>query len=188
MSQDEKDLQKLESEQMRSLFSSVRAADIEPSPYLRTRVLAHLTDEFKQSNQLKFWKFFSAGSFVAMAMMGFYVMNTFNPSSTAASSQQAYVIHVDFNQNDLSHVAQAEVVLPDGVKFVTKNGSIDSKKSLRLPIDIRSVGRGKLPFVVSSDSVGDKEILVRLLDENNQVVRDQVLKFKFAKKEFQKVL
>ena len=54
---------------------------------------------------------------------------------------------------------------------------------MKLPIDIKAAGRGKLPFVVASDSQGEKKILVRLLDENNLVVREQVLKFRFAKKE-----
>ena len=86
MSQNENNLKKSDQEQISNLFAAINKAEIEPSPYLRTRVLAHLNERSVQTSQLKFWKIFSASSFVAMAMMGFYLVNTLKGGSADAIS------------------------------------------------------------------------------------------------------
>jgi hypothetical protein len=98
-------------------------------------------------------------------------------------TKQAYVIHVDFNQADKNIVAKAEIELPKDVHFVSSRKEVREENRLTLPVDIKATGRGKLPFVVSSDFSGEKLIKVRLLNEDNQLVREQILKLKFAKED-----
>lgn len=181
MSQNENKNNLNEQEALEAIFGQVRRAHIEPSPYLKTRVLAHLKAGQKHQKNLRFWQFFSAGSFAAMLLVAIYAVDITKTLKTDGAANQAYVIHVEFNQDDLSKVAQAEVVLPDDVYFKSSKGKLRDQRQLKLPVELKTAGRGKLPFVVTSEAEGEKSILVRLLDENNNVVREQTLKFKFAK-------
>jgi hypothetical protein len=167
--------------QLNALFARVRAADIEAPPYLKTRVLAQLRDLKKQNRSLLFWKALSAGSLLGLLFLGALSFNLYQKSNSDGLTKQAYVIHIDFNQADRDVVAKAEVELPEDVHFVSSKKEIREERTLSLPVDVKVAGRGKLPFVVTSDYSGEKEIKVRLLNENNELVREQILKLKFAK-------
>jgi hypothetical protein len=170
-----------EETQLKSVFSSIRQAEVEAPVFLKARVLAHLKDDRKQRHSLFFWKALSAGSLFSLIFLGVFSFNLYKKSPTDGITQQAYVIHIDFNQADKNVVANAEIELPKDVHFVSSKKEIREESKLTLPVDIKVAGRGKLPFVVTSEFSGEKEIKVRLLDENNQLVREQVLKLKFAK-------
>lgn len=180
MSQNEK-LNQQEQQILTDLFAKVNKTQIEPSPYLKTRVLAHVKEAQNHQKTLRFWKFLSASSFAVMLLIGVYTYKAFNLNENNAITNQAYVIHVDFNQEDLSKVAKAEITLPDDVNFMSAKGKLSTLRSLTLPITVKNLGRSKLPFVVSSAVDGEKNIQIRLLDLNNNLIREQNLKFKFAK-------
>lgn len=180
MSQNSNEPENSDFAQIKSLFQAAKDNDLEPSPYLRTRVLASLRTRQNSFLRINSWKILSAVSTLALVLVSTYTLNLQRRAEPTVVAQQSYVIHVNFSEDDLNRVVKAEVVLPEGVGFVSKKGLTDGKKSLRLPIDIKSAGRGKLPFVVTSTVGGEQKILVRLLDEQNHLVREQYLKFKFA--------
>lgn len=189
MSQNEYDSTDGDFKQIKSLFAAAEATELDPSPYMRTRILANLRDEEESRwPRTRVWKFFTVMSAFAFLIMTAHSYSLMNKIESNGAAMESYVIHVNFNENDLTRVTKAEVVLPDGVKFVSKNGNIADKKVLRLPIDIKSIGRGKLPFVVTASTDGEKQITVRLLNDDNEVIRDQVLKFKFAKNDSTRTL
>ena len=165
----------------KSVFAKLNSVQLDPSPYMKTRILAHVKEAQKMQKTIRFWQFFSASSFSIMLLIGLYALNSLNKINPDAVAQQAYVIHVEFDQDDMSRVARAEVVLPENVHFMSKKGMVKDRQSLTLPVQIKTAGRAKLPFVVASSVEGEQNIRVRLLDENNVLVREQVLKFKFAK-------
>lgn len=173
--------QQQDEKEIREIFARVRSAHLAPSPYMKTRVLAHVREGRKQSSVLLFWKLLTAGSVVGMMMMGFVGYRLLQKSPSDGLTQQAYVIQIDFNQDDQELVAQAEVELPEDVQFVSSNKDIRAEKTLRLPVEVKSLGRGKLPFVVSSGISGEKFVKVRLLNDKDELVREQVLKLSFAK-------
>lgn len=173
---------------LKKLFQNVHDADFEPSPYMRTRILSQLREDQKPAVRIQIWKLLTIFSLTALVLVGTFAITLMNRIEITGVASQAYVIHVNFNENDLHQVAQAEVVLPDDVNFVSKKRLDDSTRTLKLPINIKSAGRGKLPFVVTSKTDGKKLIRVRLLDENDNVVREQVLNFKFAKQDANKTL
>lgn len=173
--------QQQDEKEIREIFARVRAAHLAPSPYMKTRVLAHVREGRKQSNVLLFWKLLTAGSVLGMVMTGFFGYRLLQKSPSDGLTQQAYVIQIDFNQDDQELVAQAEVELPEDVQFVSSNKDIRAEKTLRLPVEVKSLGRGKLPFVVSSGISGEKFVKVRLLNDKDELVREQVLKLSFAK-------
>ncbi|MBK7961839.1 MAG: hypothetical protein IPK04_11975 [Bdellovibrionales bacterium] len=180
MSQNSNEPENSDFAQIKSLFQAAKDTDLEPSPYLRVRVLASLQMRRSSFLRINSWKIVSAVSTLALVLVSTYTLNLHRRAEPTVVAQQSYVIHVNFSEDDLTRVVKAEVVLPEGVGFVSKKGLTDGKKSLRLPIDIKSAGRGKLPFVVTSTVGGEQKILVRLLDEQNHLVREQYLKFKFA--------
>lgn len=180
MSQNENNLQKNE-ELIKALFRQVENTTFEPSLYLKTRVLIHIKEGQKQQKTLRFWQFFSAGSCAVMLLIGFYSFHALNAVKNDGIANQAYVIHVEFDQSDLSKVAKAEVILPDEVSFMSPKGKVHAQQKMTLPVQIKTAGRGKLPFVVSSSVEGEKKIRIRLLDADDNLVREQVIKFKFAK-------
>lgn len=166
---------------MQNLFAAVNKLEMSPSPYLKTRVLAHVNEAQNVKKTLLFWKFLSAGSMAALVLVGVYVFNFIQTSQKQPDANQSYVIHVNFDQDDLTKVAKAEVVLPDDVYFKSSKGKIYQQRNLKLPIQVKNAGRGKLPFVVASAVAGEKNIQIRLLDENDQLIREQSIKFNFAK-------
>ncbi|MBL7669751.1 MAG: hypothetical protein JNM39_04640 [Bdellovibrionaceae bacterium] len=180
MSQNGNDPENSDYTQIKSLFQAAKDTELEPSPYLRVRVLASLQMRRSSFLRVNSWKLVSAVSTFALVLVSTYALNLQRKAEPTVVAQQSYVIHVNFSEDDMTRVVKAEVVLPEGVGFVSKKGLTDGKKSLRLPIDIKSTGRGKLPFVVTSTVGGEQKILVRLLDEQNHLVREQYLKFKFA--------
>jgi hypothetical protein len=164
----------------REIFARVQAADIQAPLYMKTRVLARV-NERRQNRTLLFWKLLSAGSLMSVVILGFLSFSLYHKENLDGVTQQAYVIHIEFNESDKAMVAEAEIELPQDVHFVSKNKTIAQERKLRLPVEVRALGRGKLPFVVASDSSGEKAIKVRLLNEKDELVREQVLKLKFAK-------
>lgn len=167
--------------QIESIFARLKGLEIEASPYLKTKVLAHLNEEKKHKSSLLFWKLLSVGSLCSLILLGFISVDLFQNSHSDGAIKQAYVIHIDFNQSDKEQVVRAEVELPSDVHFASSNNTIREERKLKLPVAVKSLGKGKLPFVVTSDSSGEKQIKVRLLNENDELVREQILKLKFAK-------
>jgi hypothetical protein len=170
-----------EEKQLTALFAQVRQAEVDVPYYMKARVLARLKQDHKQPRGLFFWKALAIGSLLSMLFLGVFSLNLYQKSISDGFTRQAYVIHIDFDPSDRGLVAKAEIELPKDVHFVSSKKQIREERSLTLPVDIKAAGRGKLPFVVTSDFSGEKDIKVRLLNENNELVREKILKLKFAK-------
>jgi hypothetical protein len=168
-----------ENQQIGEIFAQVKRAGIEAPPFMKTRVLVQLRQERDFKQKLMFWRAISVGALATLIATFFIGFKVVNDIKADAVIRQAYVIHVDFTQDDQVHVAKAEVELPRDVHFVSKH-DLGGVRKIRLPVDIKVAGRGKLPFVVSADTPGEKRIVIRLLDREDQVIREQVLKYNFA--------
>ncbi|PWU20440.1 MAG: hypothetical protein C5B49_04285 [Bdellovibrio sp.] len=179
-SQDKAEHQKIESE-MKAIFAAVKATSITAPPFLQSRILAHWREGQTLRRRLVFWRALSFASLGALVVMG--SLHVLRPAETSptASVNQYYVIHVDFSEKDQQTVSQAEVELPPGVHFASSKTEVRNLHSLRLPVRVAAVGRGKLPFVVSSDHEGRESILVRLIGPSNEVIREQTITVQFAK-------
>lgn len=185
MSQDKINLETVQEAQAKvessKIFSQIKDSDLSVSPYLKIRILAHMREHKTSRKKVLFWQFLSFGAIASIVFLAFLNLQMYQKIHLDAVTKQAYVIHIDFNQADQQQVVRAEVELPDNVHFVSSDKTLKPEKKMSLPITIKSLGRGKLPFVVASDSSGEKEIIVSLFNENEELVRKQVLKFKFAK-------
>lgn len=175
-------LTQTEEQRLNLVFSRLKEVHLEAPLYLKTRVLAHLETDAKQIKSLFFWKVLSLSSLASLALVIFFGISLLKKNNSAdVFAKQAYVIHVDFNQMDQQQVAEAEIELPEDVRFVSSNKDVQRERRLKLPVSVKNLGRGKLPFVVTSDFSGEKAIKVRLLNEKDELVREQILRVKFAK-------
>lgn len=166
-------------ENLQGLFSEVRKADFSAPPFLKTRVMAQLRESRSMKRSLFFYKALSSVALAALVAVSVISLRPGSPVSENVMNQ-VYVIHVDFNQDDQARVAKAEVELPEGVQFESKRPEVRELRRMKLPVSVSAVGRGKLPFVLSSKDAGEKFIRVKLLDHEDRVVREQTMKFRFA--------
>lgn len=166
--------------EIRAIFSEAAHIEDLSSPYLATRVLAQVASKNRESKRLLFWKVLSG--FSLSVSLGLALFISQRPASNGiANVAQAYVIHVDFNQDDSLRVAQAEVELPEGVHFSSNRPEVRALRSMKIPFKVNAEGKYKLPFVVASDLTGTQVLKVRLFDLENNLVKSKEMKIKFAK-------
>lgn len=160
--------------QSKAIFS--RLPQVEPSPYLAGRVVAHLGK--KPSREVWILRWVAALSVAAVIGLTTYIQ--IKPSQDLLFTYEPYVIQVDFNSQELKMVQSAEITLPDGVSFVSKNEAVKSLRSMRLPVSGRK--DGKLPFVLVSERSGELPVEVRMYGENDELIQTKTLTLHFGKK------
>lgn len=163
----------------KKLFQDVKDLKVE-QPFLETRVLAHLEHSQKIQKKVLFWQVFSGISLSFSLFLLFWNLKVSDNKTPQAYANTSYVIHLNFDETDKANVAQAEIELPDDVYFVKANNEKLEERKLKLPVTIKEIGRGKLPFVLASKAFGTKDIAISLLDEDNNLIKRQTLKLKFA--------
>ncbi len=166
---------------VRSALSPLASSAAEPSPFMKTRLLAHFRSAQRVRVSILRWKLTSA-----VSMFGFVALSLtwllHSPNGPQFVADNAYVIHLDFKAEDVSSVASAEVLLPENVHFVSgKNPGLKSQKTMRLPLRVVELGRARLPFVVSSTEIGLQTLRVRLYDVNDKLLKEKDLEIRFAK-------
>lgn len=173
---------------VRSALSKMDSVDLNPSSFMKTRLVAQFKERQNSQKSVLIWKFASAFSLAACGVLALVLVSkTSQPPKVVANN--AYVIHLDFTAEDLKSVASAEVILPTPVHFVsTRNKEMKDMRSLRLPLRIAGEGRARLPFVVASSEVGTQTIHVRLFDENNNLLKERDLSVRFAKSQSENTL
>lgn len=184
MNKDQFDI--LESES-RSAFQSMRNAELEPSPFMKSRILARLEEKksvgWREAwSNAWVWRAVSAVAITACAVLIITrTQDTTNSNQGQVYALQPYVIHLDLGGEGLRDAQIAEVELPDGVKFVSKaHPEISELRKLQLPVPDSSTGRSRLPFVVRADRVGVQDLKLKILNEKNEVIEERVLSVNFA--------
>lgn len=167
---------------LKKLFQDVQNLQVE-QPFLETRVLAHLEHSQKMQKKVLFWQVLFGMSLSFSLALVFWTLKAADKQIPQAYANTSYVIHLNFDETDKAKIAQAEIELPDDVYFVKANNEKINERKLKLPVTIKEIGRGKLPFVLTSESFGAKNISVSLFDEDNNLIKKQTLKLKFAKSE-----
>ena len=164
----------------KAIFARVRQQ--EPSPFMKRRILANLDKEpRKRFSEVWFWRFVSGVSLTVAAMAMIFNMRSVQQDENSLVAMKPYVIHVDLTGQPLEQARIAEVELPEGVHFVSKkHPEVSKMRKMRLPVPAATEGRSRLPFVVSSDRPGTQEVVLKILDENDQVIQTRRLTVNFA--------
>ncbi len=158
----------------KAIFSKLPQA--EPSAFFAARVAARAVKG--TSREVWIWRWIAALSVAAVVGLTSYIQ--LQPKQDLLFTYEPYVIQVDFNESEILLVDSAEIELPEGVAFVSKNEAVKSLKTLRLPVTDRA--KGRLPFVVVSERAGAIPLQVKMYNANNELIQTKTLTLHFGKK------
>ena len=166
-----------------AIFGRVKKLEMQPSPYMKTRVLAQFREKRTKSLRLRFWQVLAVGSGLLAAGLVFVMFA--GPTGNGLGHYGAVVDRQIAIRLDLSaespQVAYVEVQLPDGVHFYSK--SYPEFASLRtLTLDRPAGSSQSLPIVVLSNQAGVKDVVVKFLGSDKQVIAVRNLKIKFDRR------
>lgn len=167
-------------EQSKAALQSLKSLSMEPSPFLKTRVLAQMRER-KQEKVGFFKKYFMhaglATAFLFVITFSFLQNKTVMPTYTTG---QDYVIRMDIRPYKDSKIAYAEVVLGDGkVEFSSsKFSEISAQKKLTVSWE-NLVEKQFLPIVIKGMRAGQSKVVVNFYDSENNLVKSQDVNLNF---------
>lgn len=165
---------------VQSLFSKLNDVKIEPSVFLEKRVMAHVEADLRENRRIQFWKYLSAVLSTLVVVLILQSYNDFKRDNhSVVMLGSPYVIQMLINSNKNIAISQVELVLPEGMYFVSSKGPLTAEKKLKLPFKPKLNNKNKLPFVVASNELGKKQVLIRFLDANSKLLKEEKVFLKF---------
>ncbi|MEQ1877154.1 MAG: hypothetical protein ABL958_10940 [Bdellovibrionia bacterium] len=159
-------------------FASARQMDLQPSPYMKTRILAELRDRKSRTQSVSLWKRVAVAC-SAMAAVALIWTSMSKSTAFEAVVNQPYVVKVEMAELQKELIATAEIALPDGVTFYSENyPELREKRNLELAWN-GDLKQAVLPFVINGGHKGLKEVKVRFFSADKKVVAERVLKIDF---------
>ncbi len=162
--------------QVAEILKTLKSVELNPSPYMKTRVLAHVRER-AHARKVRIWKWFGILSPIASMMIvaGFFYLTQPN---FKAEINQPILVSVEVKQVNTLHAELAEISLPDGVFFYSKKYP-ELKEKRTLTVSAEAFANGSLPLVIKSENTGKKSIKVQFKDNNNQIIGEKVIQIKF---------
>ena len=177
------DLDTQTEQSVKRILAEARRAAPEPSPYLKTRVLAELRSR-NQERKLRVWKFLALGSgaFSALIVASlFLVSKSAKDGSYVAQVNERVLIRVEVEKLQGQGVKFAEVELPKGVQFYSERyPELKDLRSVTLAWN-ESMDLSRLPVVIQATEAGSKKIRIRFLGSDHALLKEQQVTIKFAK-------
>ncbi len=166
---------------VKRVLQEARRAAPEPSPYLKTRILAEYRSR-RQEQRIRWWKFLTLGSAAASAMVvaGLFLI-TQPKGAYVAQVDEKVLIRVEVEKLQGTGVKFAEVDLPDGVHFYSeKYPELKDLRSVTLAWN-ENMDMSRLPVVIQASEAGAKKIRIRFLNNDHALLKEQQVMIKFAK-------
>lgn len=165
------------------IFAVARAQDTGVSPFLETRVLAHLREKeaTRSRRTLALWRGFSVCSgALSLLLISWIAVHRAPEGGLLAPVDRAVVVRVELGDlKALGRVARIRIDLPSGVSFYSQNHQqLSGASSVLLAVDTNK-NSTYIPFAVLAKQAGSKPILVRFLDEQSTVVAERILDIRF---------
>jgi hypothetical protein len=159
-------------------FNKARQMDLQPSPYMKTRIMAELRERNSRKHTVSLWKRVAAGGF-AFGLGMLIWTSTLKSTAFEAVVNQPYVVRVEIAELQTELIAGAEIALPDGVFFYSENyPELKEKRNLELAWN-GNLKQSVLPFVINGDHKGLKEVKVRFFNSDKKVIAERILKIDF---------
>lgn len=154
-----------EQELVRKFFRQAEARLPEPSPFLPSRVMAELRGRQHGQRRLRFWQVFATSAL--FVVFGVVATRFLSPDSGfSALTGKPFVVRVDLEEIKQRQLEYASIELPAGVHFVSKEHP-EIRSQNRIEIDlVGEMDLTNLPFVIESDSAGEKTIRIRFYGHN----------------------
>lgn len=167
-------------------LSALKNLDVEPSPYMKTRVLARAR-EAKEKSRMRFrWFYVFAGScasaFVA-AIVSFQMMKggEVHAPENFMALNEPYMIKADLREMQGKDLAYVRVELDGQVVFASKRfANVSEMRSLTLSWE-NLLGKQYLPVVVKGTESGNSHVRVHFYDKENNLIKTQDFSLDFNK-------
>jgi hypothetical protein len=152
-----------------------------PDPYFAQRVLAHAASR-KQEKTLFFWKWVSATSVAFGCLMSFYFyttsINKLDFDYKKAPTNKYMVLQLNELPQD-SRIVYVTLELDRDMDFSLSDPTLVGKKELTIAIDTLNSKDARLPFVFLSRVAGKKNVRIKFLDEDFNVVKEDQYNLEF---------
>lgn len=167
--------------QSQKALQSLKTLSVEPSPFLKTRILAHVREQ-KQSKVSFFKKYFLVPALTAAVaiVMTIGYLKSKDSGVPAYAMGQDYVIRMDIRPYKESAIAYAEIVLGDEkIQFSSsKFTEISVQKKMTISWE-NLVEKQFLPIVIKGLKEGSSKVVVNFYDASNNLVKSQDVHLKF---------
>ncbi len=172
-------------EQMISLTQDIRSLEVEPSPFLNSRILAQFSapkvEMDNSPNRRSLW--FSVASFVSLFLfaISFLILAKNTSDTFNAAVAQPILISVDTDEAIGQHaVTSARIRLPDGTFFYSKRHT-ELKHQREYRFSAQQIKNHLLSFIIESKDSGIKKVLVEFLNDQNDIISKKEVVIKFNK-------
>lgn len=143
----------------------------QPNPYFASRVMAN----YKYADEKKkvfVWKLISG---ICLTLGSFFSFYFFQKTDNHMIDYQKAPIHKSMMlvlkaAPQDSRIAYVSLEIDEGMTFDLANLSLRSKKEITLAIDSNSLKQGRLPFVFLAEIAGKKNVKIKYLDAQFEVV------------------
>jgi hypothetical protein len=163
-------------------FNEARQMDLQPSPYMRTRILAELRERKSLYLTVALWKRLAGGS-IALVLGLLIWTSTKKATGFEAVVNQPYAVRVEMAELQTELIAGAEISLPDGVYFYSEAyPELKEKRSLDLAWN-GSLSQSVLPFVINGSEKGKKDVKIKFFDNQRKVIAERTLNIEFMDKQ-----
>lgn len=164
-------------DRIRRLFDAADEALPEPSPFLKTRILASLMEAETRAT-LRRWRRWAILSPLAAAALVLCIL-VYRPAEFRAPVNTNILIRVEVEELRGSAVAYAEIELPDGVTFYSeKYPELKKARAIRLAW-LDGYEADTLPIVVQASMPGLKPVKFRFLDRDGALLEERTLRIDF---------
>lgn len=143
-----------------------------------TQVYYKWEQQSKTARTLFFWKALASSSLGLLAIaVGFIVLtskDTQPENLPIAQINKPYILYLENTTGEAFENVNAEIQLPEGVSFASSNPKVNTLKNLRLNLESLDVNNTRLPFVVQAAAPGIKEITIKVLKDNKNVLERKI--------------
>lgn len=169
--------------EVKTLLRGLRQEKLEPSPYLKTRVMAQVREASvpRLSLSALFRGVAVASTLVIAAVVGLWQFSS-PDESFQASAHQPVAVRLDIKDLQNQKISRASVELPKGVQFFSKRfPKIQEQDVLQLSFNEEQANPmpAALPIVIQAGEAGMKSVKVRFFNQDNRMVAEKTLKIRF---------
>ena len=159
-------------------IGALRELKAEPSPFMKTRVMAHVEEE--RSKSKKSW-FMIFGASLATACLAIVLSWQLFQQAPAMAVGESYVVKADLTAFENEAVAYVTIELEGEVKFASKKfAQVEELRSLTLSWD-RLIGKEYLPLVIKGVQAGNSKVKLHFYDENDNIIKTKDYDLRFEK-------
>lgn len=164
-----------ENQDYQQKVSALKNLDVQPSPYMKTRLMAQFEDMKKQKQVLWWQRWFFVAPLTAsfVLIISFVSIQMLSPQQSVLNLNQPYIVKADLRSFSEIPPAFVQVELEEGLEFSSKKFSkINEMRTIYLSWE-QLAGKQYLPVVVRGIQKGTPKVLIKFFDQKNQLIKTE---------------